>query len=140
MKSNKPNGGSASKTCLPTGVKYKTASEIKHLHQQADRHIKKLVTDMSETIERHVYDALVHGTSVMYADREQTDDNHLYVCGDRKCNGIKPTASDPLAQYKCKFSEVHCRVKGEDIRPCYIPRMIDEHAAQEVGDDPEDWP
>ena len=119
--------------------------------------IKEAVSEMakrhSEIIEKAMLDALYKGTGVMYIDKNQTDDSTLYVCGVN-CNGIKPSAADPLAQNMCPLRDAHCRVKAEDVRECYEPRAIDEQVAQEVkrlpgrkaynqmwglDDDPEEW-
>jgi hypothetical protein len=135
-----------------------TASGISLQHKQWQNEMTEKVTEMVDAhmrqVEKTMYEALNQGTSVLYADREQTDDNHLYVCGDTSCNGLKPSASDPLAYYRCKLIDAHCRIKACDVRKCYKPQVIDEHIAQEVkrlygskaydqmwglDDDPEEW-
>jgi hypothetical protein len=85
----------------------------------------------SKAIEKHVFDALSKGTRLFYCDRDQPDEDTLYICG-ANCTGRKATASDPLAQNQCPWVEVHCRIKGVGTRPCYEPRAIDEQIAQQT--------
>jgi len=115
--------------------------------------MKAMAESTSKAMEKIAFLAITKGTSVMYADRDQPDGDTLYICGVN-CNGIKPSAADPLAQYMCPLHEAHCRVKAKDVRDCYKPRAIDEQIAQEVNrmspskaynqmwgidDDPEEW-
>jgi hypothetical protein len=60
----------------------------------------------------------------------------LIICG-ANCDGYKPTASDPLAQYKCPYSEVHTeedyrRLKKSVYLECYDPRPIDQDVVDEI--------
>jgi hypothetical protein len=62
----------------------------------------------------------------------------MYTCG-AKCNGIKATASDPLAMYLCPLFEVHSRAEGKDTRSCYEPRPIDEETYHVVQEEYQEW-
>jgi hypothetical protein len=67
-----------------------------------------------------------------FAREDQDESGILYICGE-SCSGIKPTASDPLAQFKCSLCDPHCRVQGKQTSRCYRPREIDQHVVDEIN-------
>jgi hypothetical protein len=128
---------------LQKGVNYSaslkiplTASGIALQHKQWQKEMEEKVTAMVDAhmkqVEKTMFEALSKGTGVLYVDRDQPDEDTLYVCG-ANCNGIRPSAMDPLAQRTCPWVEVHCRIKGVSTKPCYEPRAIDEQVAQQVN-------
>ncbi|MBW2645199.1 MAG: hypothetical protein JRE23_03285 [Deltaproteobacteria bacterium] len=138
MKSNIPNGVKTLKVLKG----YSTASGCRLMQTQMQKEMEERINTMvqghTNAVEKAMLDALVKGTSVLYADQDQPDEDTLYICGVN-CDGFEPTASDPLVHYKCQLVEPHCRVKGAAVRTCYKPQMIDEQTAQEVNNDPEEW-
>jgi len=110
----------------------KTATELSHVQKKYNKIFKQMAENCNRTIEKAAFDALSKGTNVYYTPGPQSEDGVLYICG-ANCPGLKPTASDPLAQYRCPLAEVHCRQRGINVRSCYEPRVLDEQVATEVN-------